>query len=252
MATVQSEVGKIRIFEDFISTEMAVATNDDVYQVGQFRVVGDTLADADAGVLINESDPNLNGVARLTSPHASDNDSLGITTSKMFDVAKMGPLVAEIRVQFDDLDTKEFFFGFTDENDDDQGLEGDMIHGGTATLTLTASDLCGFFWSAELTEDEMWHCVYNGGTTTGETVSADVESGIDLVAAEYNILRIEIDPNGTARWYIDGVLKQTVAGAVSTTTDLACGAFIEVKGTNAAETADIDYILIEANRDWTV
>jgi len=59
-----------------------------------------------------------------------------------------------------------------------------------------------------------------------------------------------VDNDGTARWYIDGVLKQTVSGAVSTTTDLAVLTMVETKG-SAIETADIDYILVEANRDWT-
>lgn len=252
MATIQSGVGKIRIFEDFMGAECPVADTLSPQQIGDLRLCGETIADADVGMTINEADPCLNGVARLTTSD-EDNHSICLTTGKMFTPASNGTLVAECRVQFDDLDTKEFFFGFSDENDDDQGCEGDIIHGATETLTLTASDLVGFFLSAELSEDEMWHMVYNGGTTTGQTDSTEVESGVDAVAAEYDVLRIEIDNNGTARWYINGVLEQTVENAASvTTTDLwAAQAIIEVKGTSAAETADIDYFLVEANRDWT-
>ena len=65
------------------------------------------------------------------------------------------------------------------------------------------------------------------------------------------MLRLEIDTNGTARWYIDGVLKQTVVGAVSTSVDLALLLGVETKG-NAIETMDVDYLLLQANRDWTV
>jgi len=251
MSTIQSGVGKIRIFEDFIGPEWPLSNTDETPHIGAFRIVGDNLfTDSDGGVSINEADPNLNGVAHLVTTDNADNDATGLVTAKMFDVALMAPIVAEIRMQFSDLDNLEFFFGFSGENADDQGLEGDLIHGNTETLTLTEDDICGFFYSAELSEDEMWHCVHNGGTTTGETDSTEVESGIDAVAGEYNILRLEIDPNGTARWYIDGVLKQTVEGAVSLTEDLACEAILETKC--VCEDCDIDYILIEANRDWTV
>lgn len=251
MATRQSEFGKIEIFDDFIGPEYTIAeTADDSMNLGAFRVIGQGKEATDSGATIMETDPNLNGVVCLTTTDESEH-SLGLTTAKMFDVALMAPIVAEIRVQFADLDTKEFYFGFTDVNDDTAILEGGNLHGATATFTLTASDLCGFHFSSELTEDEMWHCVYNGGTTTGETVSTNIESGVDAVAGEYNILRIEIDPNGTARWYVDGVLKQTVEGAVSTTTDLACMAMVEAKG-EAIEYAKLDYFGIRANRDWTV
>jgi hypothetical protein len=70
------------------------------------------------------------------------------------------------------------------------------------------------------------------------------------VAAEWDVLRLEVSINGTARWYVNGVLKQTVTGAVSTSTDLAVLAMIEARAASN-EYAWIDYIAIEANRDWT-
>ena len=245
----QSGRGQIFIFDDFVANEDAVANTTATANIGPFRLIGEGLVDNDAGAVTLESD-GMSGVLQLTSPNATDNDSIGLTTSVMFDVALMGPIVLETRVRFVDLDTKEFFFGLTDVNADNTGIEGKNLHGVTATLTLTASDLCGFLWSAELTEDEMWHGVYNGGTTTGQTVSANVQLGVDAVAGEWDVLRLEVDPNGTARWYVNEVLKQTVAGAVSTSTDLAVAMLLEIKGTGANETADVDYIAIKANRDW--
>ena len=44
--------------------------------------------------------------------------------------------------------------------------------------------------------------------------------------------------------------KQTVTGAVSTTAELAVIAMVEAK-TAAIEYAWLDYVAIEANRDWT-
>ena len=250
MAEVHGAKGRIEIFEDFTGPEWIIAETAASGAIGAFRIVGQGVADTDAGVLINET--LLNGVATMTSPNASDNDSVGLVTGTMFDVALMGTIVAECRVQFADLDTKEFFFGFSDLNTDVHSMEGVLIHGASTTVTLTASDLVGFLLSSELTDDEDWHMVYNGGTTTGETTSTSIDADDDAVAVEWQILRLEIAPNGTARWYIDGVLKQTVTGAVSTTTNLAMNCMLEIKGTGSNETADIDYIYISANRDWTV
>ena len=165
------------------------------------------------------------------------------------DVALMAPIVLEARVRLADLDTKEVFFGVTDIDVNTWNLEGTVCHGATTALTLTASDICGFLLSAELTDDEDWHAIYNGGSTTGETTSTNVDLDDDAVAGEFQILRLEIDPNGTARWYIDGVLKKTLAGAVSTSTDLGVQLGVEAKG-SACETLDVDYLLVECNRDW--
>ena len=126
-----------------------------------------------------------------------------------------------------------------------------MIHGASTTITLTASDICGFLLSAELTDDEDWHMVYNGGSTSGETDSTAIDADDDAVAAEWQVLRLEIDTNGTARWYIDGVLKQTKTGAASTSVNMALILGVEAKGA-AIENLDVAYLLVQSKRDWTV
>ena len=246
----QSGYGKIEIFEDFLAGEDIVANTAASRTFGSsgLRVIGQGIAETDSGITVGESD-GLNGVGILTTTN-EDAHSSGLTTGKIFDVGKMAPLNIECRVQFPDLDTKEFYFGLTDVNDDTSILEGNNLHGASTTITLTASDLCGFLLSAELTDDEDWHMVYNGGDTTGQTTSTSIDADVDAVAGEYDVLRLEVAPNGTARWYINGALKQTVTGAVSTSTDLAVIAMVEAKSA-AIEYAWIDYIAIEANRDWT-
>ena len=211
-------------------------------------MIGQGIAETDSGITVGESD-GLNGVGILTTTN-EDAHSCGVTTGKVFDVGKMAPINIECRVQFPDLDTKAFYFGLTDVNDDTTILEGNNLVASGTSLTLSASDLCGFLIDAEATDDEDWIMVYNGGTTSGETTIANIDADNDAVAGEYDILRLEVAINGTARWYINGVLKQTVTGAVSTSTDLAVLAMVEARSA-AIEYAWIDYIAIEANRDWT-
>ena len=247
----QASKGRIEIFEDFIGGEDIVANTaaSRTFGTAGLRVIGQGIAENDSGIVVLESD-GLNGVGRLTTTN-EDAHSIGLTTATMFDVAKMGTIVLEARVQFENLDTKEFYFGLTDVNDDTTIIEGGTMVGNGTTMTLTASDLCGFYLSAELTDDEDWHAVFNGGTTTGETDSTELDLDDDAVAGEFDVLRIEVGNNGTARWFVNGVLKKTQAGAVSTSTDLAVLLMVATYGA-AIETVDVDYISITANRDWTV
>jgi len=246
----QSGYGKVSIFEDFLAGEDIVAATAASRSFGGsgLRVIGQGIAENDSGITVGESD-GLNGVGILTTTN-EDAHSCGLTTGKVFDVGKMAPINIECRVQFPDLDTKAFYFGLTDVNDDTTILEGNNLVASGASLTLSASDLCGFLIDAEATDDEDWIMVYNGGTTSGETTIANIDADNDAVAGEWDVLRLEVSINGTARWYVNGVLKQTVEGAVSTSTDLAVLAMIETRAASN-EYAWIDYIAIEANRDWT-
>ena len=250
----QSGPGQIYLFNDFftgvdISGVADNSTTRTFYNLGDFRLYGDGVSEIDSGALAIGSD-ELSGVVRLSTTN-EDKHACILGTELAFDAALMGTIVIEARVRFNNLDTKDAFIGLSDTVADDLSFEDDMISGASTTITLAASDLCGFYLCAELTDDEDWHMVYNGGTTTGETTSTSIDADDDAVAGEYQVLRLEVTPTGTARWYIDGVLKQTKAGALSTSTDVGVVCGVQAKG-NAIEEMDVDYLMVKANRDWTV
>lgn len=248
----QSGPGRVYVLEDFIGVEWPIAeTGDDSLNIGQLRVIGDGHAETDSGVVGQESDAH-NGVVRFTVTD-EDKHALGWSTALTFDVALMGPIIMETRIRFIDMDTKDFFFGLSDVNADDISLEDDVLSGATETMSYTASDLCGFYLCSELTDDEDWHAVYEGGTTAAETDSTAIDLDADAVAGDFQVLRVEVDPNGDARWLIDGILKKSVSKAVSTTTDMAVICVLGNKAnTSNPEDFDCDYALIDANRDWTI
>ena len=247
----QSGKGRMEIFEDFFGIEDPVAlTTVAPRPLGPFMVVGQGINEGDAGAPALDSD-GLSGVVQLTTTNEADHTT-GIQTSSMFDVGLMGTIVAEARVRQAALSSREVFMGFTDINigSDVPSIQTDLSHIESTTVTLTASDICGFHLSSEATDATDWHGIYNGGTTTGETTSTSVDLDSVAVAGEWQQLRLEIDTNGTCRWYVDGELKQTVTGAVSTSVDLKFFLAAEAKATTIA-TLDVDYVLIRANRDWT-
>ena len=240
----QGEVGGIRLFNDFFGVGDTLALTADTADLGDFYAGGEGFEDNDAGIAGKDA---LSGVVTITSGN-TDADTTFIGTQIGFDVALMGTLVLETRVQLPDLDTKEIFFGLTSILSVDEQLEDIVINASATTITMPA-DLVGFYLSSELTDDEDWHGIYSGGTATASTTTTAVDLDDDAVAGEWQILRLEVAPNGTARWYIDGDLKQTVEGACSTTTDLAV-CLAAAANTTELAIMDVDYLLVKANRDW--
>lgn len=247
----ESGVGKIRLFNDFGGIGGVITLTADTGQVGDFYHGGEGIEEADGGIAGKDA---LSGVVTLTSS-VTDVDTSFIGTHICFDAGLMGTIVCEARVQLVDLDAKELFFGLTSILTVDEKLE-DIIKNSSATVVTMPAGLAGFYFSDELTASATeWHGMYNGGSTAASLTVADANLGTvgtaNPTAGEWQVLRLEVDTNGTARWFIDEVLLQTVKGAVSTTTDFAvCLA----AAANSGEVAivDCDYMLVTANRDWTV
>ena len=248
MATVQGEVGEIRLFCDFFQ-EDNIAETAATRKLGDFIVGGQGSEDTDSG--IPTLDSGLSGVGVLTTTNEPQHTLL-VGTPCAIDVALMAPIVLEARVRFSsDLLTKETFLGLTDVDPDTLSLETDILTGASSTLTLTGTAFVGFYQSAELTDTNDWHAVYKGGTVVGETVSTNLDLDVDAVIGDWQILRLEIDSNGTTRWLVDGELKKTLAGAASTTADFGVVLGVEAKG-SSNEDIDVDYLLATMSRDWTV
>lgn len=245
----ESGIGGTYLFDDFRSGAQALVASANapplVIGNGTYTLVGQGLAESDSGGVMTK------GGITLTATD-EDEHAAGLTTRVCFDVGLMGTIVAETRLQQAALTTRQVFFGFSDVQTDLAILEGAIIKGDTVTLSLTASDIAGFLLASELSDAADWHAVYNGGVVTGETVSTNLDLDEDAVASTYQILRIEMDTNGTVRWFVDGKLKKTLAGAVSTTVDLCCSLIFEEKGSANNAAGQVDYLMVKADRDWAV
>ncbi len=249
----QSGPGKIRIFDEFagpgypiLSVHAVNAASGGGQNVGPFAVLGD-LADNDAGVV--RVDSLTGGVVRVTGTNEAEK-GVALTTGLMFSVPNNGPLVFETRVQGQVLTARNYFAGFC-------GLIADDIAppaaSATITHTLTATDTIGFHIDTSLTAGTTWHCIYNGGTTTGDTDSRNTVSTRVAVAGEWDVLRVQIDPNGTVEWFINGDSEYKVTNAATVTATDLLAAMVGSWGTASTITdIDVDYILATANRDWTV
>jgi len=244
----QSGKGRIELFEDFTGPDCPVANAEASttpgHFIGPFKITGDTVETDTGTVNVDKA----NGYLRI-SGNNEDGKGVAIGTNPIFSPVLNGTLVLEARLEMQALTTRVAFAGFCTVNAAD--VAEPCTSTGT-TITAVAAGYAGFLLDSQFTASTQWHMPYYGGATTGVTTGATVAcgSGVVAVAAESDVLRIEIDNNGTARWFINGILRQTVAGAVSTTTLLA--GLVGCWGTTStAADADVDYLLVRANRDWT-
>jgi len=252
--TGQSGEGKIVLFDDFCGPELpilgTVAINHasgGYFTIGDFKITGDVVNN-DSGVVQLEKE---SGYIRIIPSAQTDADGIAIGTDLCFSPLLNGTLVLETRVEMAELTTKNVFIGFMAANAD---LVIEPIRSDATTITKVVPCV-GFQFDSELTVCEtaataVWHMPYILATDSTQT-STTVASSQVAVVTESDVLRIEVDPNGAARWYINGVLEQTVGAGLAATPATKVAGVVSAFGKSAAQGIDIDYLLITANRDWT-
>lgn len=246
----QSGIGRIRLFDDFCGPEIPVlnavaygiTAGGCSYYLGPFTVRGD-LAQTDAGVV---SLLKASGYVRIGGDN-QNGKGVFVGTEVVFSPVLNGTLVCECRLAMQSLTNRVVFVGFRAVVADDC-LEPMTSTGTTITRICNA---VGFLFDSQLTDADQWHMPYLLANTATQT-STNVGASQAAVATESDILRVEVDNNGAARWYINGKLEQSIgAGLAATTTTLLAGG-VGCWGTAVAVAdVDVDYLLIEANRDWT-
>ena len=251
MTTGQSGKGRIRLFQDFMGAEIPIATavaygttaGGCNYYIGDFKVTG-SLQDTDSGLI---SQSKASGYARLSSSATADGDSLVVGTEVVFSPVLNGTLVLECRLEnFSVLTARNVFVGFCTANEDE--FNENITSTGTTMTKVVPS--VGFTLDSQITTNGTnWFMPFLLASDTTLT-STTVDSGVTAVAGESDILRVEIDNNGTARWRVNGILKQTQTNAATTTTLLA-GLVAVSSTTTTVASIDVDYLLLTANRDWT-
>jgi len=239
----QSAYGKVNLYWNGAGCNIPVAdTGRTGASVGPFALKG-SLPETDCGLV---TIAKTGGWARLTGTNENGyGAALGVNVG--FSPVLNGPLAFEVRLEEQVLTARSLFVGFCTAFAED--TVEPLTSTGT-TYTPVAAGYAGFWFDSQLTANTSWHMPYYGGTTACSTTST-ATIGATITAAETQVVRVEIDPNGTVRWYLDGDLKQTVENAVSTTTLLA--AFVGTFGTTTTVSdVDLNYVAFEGNINWTV
>ncbi len=242
-----SGVGRIRLFEDFLGGYDVAITDTGAIKlagdsVGPFSMYG-SLAETDCGIILLGK---ASGYAQLAG---TDEDGYGIAigTEVSLSPALNGQIVVEARLELASLATTNVCVGLI-------ATAADDIAAPIACATTVITRVCnftGFLFASDLTAATYWHMPYLLAGTATQT-STDVQSSQIAVAAESDILRLEVNSDGSADWFINGKLEQSVGPGLAATTTTLMAAIIGQFGTTTTKmTVDVDYFLVEANRDWT-
>lgn len=156
--------------------------------------------------------------------------------------ANAGGLALEAKIKLAAITSVSCFVGFTDT----KALEQPIYSAGSVdTITTDATDAVGFMFDTAMTTGQ-WHLV---------GVKADVDaskmaSGVAPVAGAETILRVEVDTDGSAEFYIDGNFVGTgrMANAVTPTVALTPHYGIRPKSAVAGKLMTIDYAYTAADR----
>ena len=249
--TGQSGRGKIVLFDDFMGVTVPVADTDSSIKpgaaIGPFKITGQ-IDHADSGVITLSKE---SGYVTIQASTTEDANGCAIGTEVALSPLLNGTLVLETRVEMAALTTRNVFIGFDSAN------AAEILEPITSTgTTITKVAACvGFHFDSEITVDAtaataVWHMPYILATTTTQT-STTVASSQVAVVDESDVLRIEVDPNGAARWYINGKLEQSVGAGLAATPATKLAGVIAIFGKSSTPTISADYLLITANRDWT-
>ena len=132
-------------------------------------------------------------------------------------LVSLGMTVFECRVSFSQITGVTACFGLSDAlATDAEHLLHTIIAGTVADGGLTVTNTVEIVYSEEATAGTLWHAASENAGTIGN--SGAEETLVDGPTADtYDTLRIEVDPDGDARFYINGVLRLTRATAVATT-----------------------------------
>jgi len=162
----------------------------------------------------------------------ADNDDVDVASELVFNSGWACCCEAKIRVR--DVSGTSVAFGFTDA----QTEAADTLPVGyaVATLTTTATDCAMWLHDPDATTDT-WITASANSDSDG-TVNTSVSSTTDSV---WHILRIDIDDDNEASFYMDGSLVATEAAVCSTGAAL-CVYVGAVNREATGNVVDVDYI----------
>lgn len=142
----------------------------------------------------------------LLTTGTGDNEVSFLGTALIFDITNEPEIEAKVTIA--DVSGTSFFFGFSDANT--ESTPDSTIDYADATLAAAATDAAGFVCDA----DKATSSLYCASIATGGSVAA-VDTSIDWTDGATHVLRIALNSEGDASFWVDGVLKSIVQSAVT-------------------------------------
>jgi hypothetical protein len=201
----------------------------------------DTTATVQIGV-------DLSGLARLTSGSSTTTTVAGNGIELAGELnfqANKGGLALEARVKpHTTITNMVIFVGLTDLATLQMPFTVTTGAGPGSTASVLATDAVGFIFSDLASTNAKDWLMGGSKASTGTALSA---AGAVPIGDVFQTLRVEVSATGTATFYVNGVVKATIANAVTATVPLTPAVVISSL-TNSAKTFDIDYLKVRQLR----
>ena len=244
VSAIPSRSTHFEYFDDFFRSVLAVAAlgseNDWIGFLGTGSQ-GNTVA---AG----EASPE--GIMTLTGGNTGDiEDYTEVTlgTNAYAALVSAGSIIFEARVSVEDITAGDMNIGLTEDVAVNAHEENEFfVNTNVIADKSTVASAVMFAFSSDAVAPTLWQAVSTNAAAIGNAAD-EYTLGNAPVAATYQILRIEVDTNGDAYWYIDGVLMGAEPLAVATSATLmpyfGAGSAVDCGAGCGVTKLDIDYVL---------
>ena len=244
----QSEYGVIEVWDDFLGPDNDLTWGLGTVKVGNLGFVSVNASGSNLGTFEWTVD-EPGGIVAITT-HATDNDNAALMAGT-FRPAD-GGIIMEARFKQADVTTGAIYCGFTET----LNLATPVMPAEFATATMSyngSGGMVGCVWDPDATTNR-WKALAGDGGSVSSNASANGEddnaSG-DAVNDQWEIVRVEIGPDATARIYHDEILIDTIASAITAGDKFYAVLMIENRSA-AANTLEVDYFHARGYRDWSV
>jgi len=233
--------GRIEVFEDFLNfTTTTMGTT----ALPQAQIMYVSVNEGSFATTVDEP----GGVLKCTTD-TGDNDNVALYSGPF--KAADGGCVMEARFKVAAVTTPAIFCGFSELLNATTPV-CPIEASGANSLTMSSSGAAaGILRDIDQTTDTF--LAVAGDNSVAETV---VNTGLSPTNDEWEVVRVEVDPDGTARVYQaeDNVglqLQATFTEALTTSVVLFPTLLCENR-TGAANILEVDYFYAKGYRDWTV
>ena len=240
MATIQSQFGGVRAFNDFNAPQGDLTWAAGVVELGG----GVGMVSVNEGTINDVADESGGVIEFLTD--TGDNDNVCLI-SGIYDSA-LGA-VSEVRFKVADDLGVGIFAGFSET----MALDTPVVPAEFATATMTyngTGGMVGAQYDLDGTTDGWRAVMGDGGAAVASSGNGTLSSATAPSADQFQIVRTELHPGGSGSVYVDGkLIKKFTSGLTSG--DLFYAVLIVENRTAAARNVQVDYFYADGPRDWT-
>ena len=251
MATGQGSVGRVRVFEDF----MSMPDDGGLTIVDATGVAFNNLRlNAVSGDVVMDQVVTLGGGVASFSGAGAAADGISISTAPL--IPADGPIVVETRFKYAAWADAQLFVGLQETYDRDEPVNPFTLSGTTLTDNATGNTW-GIYYDTAATTDDFRAAASAAGTILSASGTLGVRANATLTADAFVIVRVELNPAGGGEIYMDDgsgkgmrLIDVLPNGSLSTTAVYHPNVHLCAQSTGD-ELMSVDYVLVEGGRSWT-